>query len=232
MDDCTCPNPHSGAPGCFTIIPGSNNDDPAILPELPFLTNLNALIGSRICHDLINPLGAIGNGIELLGLSGAAKEGPEMSLVSDSVENATAKVRFLRLAFGDTAADQIVARNEILSTLEAMARGGRLSYSWGVAGDPLRMDVRVALLGMMCIETALPLGGDIEVTMSDETWRISAKHDRLNLDPALWVPLSKGLCPDGLSAAQVHFGLLPEMAKEANRTLAMTHGSDWVAISF
>ncbi|WP_187292463.1 hypothetical protein [Octadecabacter antarcticus] len=55
------------------------------------MSNLNALIGSRICHDLINPLGAIGNGIELLGLAGVAV-GPEMALVSESVENATAKI--------------------------------------------------------------------------------------------------------------------------------------------
>ncbi|WP_281982155.1 hypothetical protein [Thalassorhabdomicrobium marinisediminis] len=40
------------------------------------MTNLHALVGSRICHDLINPLGAIGNGIELLGLTGVGA-GPE-----------------------------------------------------------------------------------------------------------------------------------------------------------
>jgi histidine phosphotransferase ChpT len=95
----------------------------------PTTPNLTALLGSRICHDLINPLGAIGNGIELLGLAGGA-EGEEMTLVSDSVENATAKLKLLRLAFGDVAADQVVARADLLSTLDAVARGGRLSYSW------------------------------------------------------------------------------------------------------
>jgi histidine phosphotransferase ChpT len=44
----------------------------------------------------------------------------------------------------------------------------------------------------MCVETALPLGGDIEVSNTDGTWAIFAKHDGLKLDPALWVPLSKG----------------------------------------
>ncbi|MDA9318266.1 hypothetical protein N9Q54_00305 [Octadecabacter sp.] len=98
----------------------------------PTTPNLTALLGSRICHDLINPLGAIGNGIELLGLAGVA-EGEEMTLVSGSVENATAKLKFLRLAFGDAAADQVVARADLLSTLDAVACGGRLSYSWSVA---------------------------------------------------------------------------------------------------
>jgi len=92
------------------------------------LPNLNALIGSLICHYLINPLGAIGNGIELLGLAGVAA-GPKKALVSESVENATAKIKFLRLAFGVATQDQTVSRDEILSTLEAMAHGGRLSYT-------------------------------------------------------------------------------------------------------
>jgi histidine phosphotransferase ChpT len=195
------------------------------------LSNLNALIGSRICHDLINPLGAIGNGIELLSLTGVAP-GPEMALVSESIENATAKVKFLRLAFGAATQDQTVPRGEILSTLEAMARGGRLSYSWNVAGDPPRLDVRTALLSAMCVETALPLGGDIEITLDHGQWQITAKHDRLTLDPELWVPLNKGTYQTDLSAAKVHFGLLPEMAQEAGRSLTLTHGTDWVTISF
>jgi len=49
--------------------------------------DLTALIGSRICHDLISPLGAIGNGVELLQLSGMG-DSPEMALISESVTNA------------------------------------------------------------------------------------------------------------------------------------------------
>lgn len=195
------------------------------------MPNLSSLVGSRICHDLVNPLGAIGNGLELLGMSGVA-ESEEMSLVSDSVDNATAKVRFLRVAFGDASADQMISRSEILGILGAIAQGGRLSYSWNVPQDSSRRDVRVAFLAMMCLETALPLGGDIEVSWNNGDWTLRAQHDRLNLDPALWVPLSKGECPDGLIPAQVQFGLLPDMTAEAGRTLKMTHGADWVQMTF
>lgn len=195
------------------------------------IPNLSALRGSRICHDLINPLGAIGNGVELLGLAGVGS-GPEMDLLNDSVLNATSKLKFLRLAFGAATADQRVARTEILTTLSAVASGGRHSFSWNVAGNPLRLEVRIALLAVMCLETALPLGGDIDVQMQDGHWTIATSHDRLNLDPALWVPLSNGACPDDLGAAQVHFGLLPAMAAEAGRTLTLTHGADWVKVAF
>lgn len=195
------------------------------------MPNLSALLCSRICHDLINPLGAIGNGIELLGMTGGA-EGPEMALVNESVENATARVKFMRFAFGAATPDQTVYSNDILTTLQDVAQGSRISYNWNVAGDPKRLDLRVALQSMMCVETALPMGGEIEVSHVGTVWRVKARHDRLNLDPALWAPLNKGNCPDNLIPAQVQFGLLPETAAEAGRTLTLTHGTDWVTISF
>ena len=49
--------------------------------------NLAELIGSRICHDLISPIGAITNGLELLEMVGAV-QGPEMELISGSVGSA------------------------------------------------------------------------------------------------------------------------------------------------
>ena len=61
--------------------------------------DLTALVGSRICHDLISPLGAIGNGLELLQLSGLP-QGPEWALIAESVENASARIRFFRIAYG------------------------------------------------------------------------------------------------------------------------------------
>ena len=64
--------------------------------------NLAALVGSRICHDLISPIGAINNGLELLGMSGDMS-GPELELISDSVANANARIRFFRIAFGAAA---------------------------------------------------------------------------------------------------------------------------------
>src|SRR5690606_27339952 len=60
---------------------------------------LAALLASRMCHDLVSPLGAIGNGLELLEMYGAAA-GPEHALIADSVAAAGARLRLFRLAFG------------------------------------------------------------------------------------------------------------------------------------
>lgn len=75
-------------------------------------SDLSALIGSRICHDLISPLGAIGNGLELLQMSGAS-ESPEMTLIADSVTSANARIRFFRIAYGDAVQNQMIKGAEL-----------------------------------------------------------------------------------------------------------------------
>ena len=69
--------------------------------------DLAALIASRICHDLISPIGAIGNGVELLAMEPGGPR-PEMALISESVANANARIRFFRICFGQASSDQLV----------------------------------------------------------------------------------------------------------------------------
>ena len=72
--------------------------------------DLSALIGSRICHDLISPIGAIGNGVELLMMEGRA--GPEVALIAESVAAANAQIDTLQrdLAAAEKAAQEAVVR--------------------------------------------------------------------------------------------------------------------------
>lgn len=67
--------------------------------------DIASLVGSRICHDLISPIGAISNGVELIGMT-QGTDGAEMSLINDSVQNANARIRFFRVAYGSATPEQ------------------------------------------------------------------------------------------------------------------------------
>ena len=59
---------------------------------------LATLVASRLCHDLVSPVGAISNGLELIALAGTP--GPEeMELIEQSCTSATARLNFFRVAF-------------------------------------------------------------------------------------------------------------------------------------
>lgn len=181
--------------------------------------DLIALVGSRICHDLISPLGAIGNGLELLAMAGGAP-GPELSLISESVTNANARIRFFRISFGAAAPGQVVPRAEVRSVLDDMTRGGRLKIDWEVAGEAPRAEVKLAFLALQCLESALPYGGRVRVSAEAEVWHIAAEAAKLKIDPLLWAGLD-GAAAVQVTAAQVQFALLPAELARQGRSLTL-----------
>lgn len=192
--------------------------------------DLTALLGSRICHDLISPLGAIGNGVELLMMSGAAP-GPELALISESVASANARIRYFRIAYGIAAPEQSVSQREVRSILGDMTRGGRLTFDWQVSGDPPRPEVKLAFLALQCLETALPHGGRVTVTR-DDRWRIEARADRLKIDPDLWAML-EGRGPGGdVGAAHVQFALLPQELRRLGRRLTLDIAAGGIKLGY
>ena len=68
------------------------------LPVVISALDLGALLCSRICHDIISPVGAINNGLELLEEGGADEDA--MELIKASARNASARLQFARIAFG------------------------------------------------------------------------------------------------------------------------------------
>jgi histidine phosphotransferase ChpT len=191
----------------------------------PDRQSLADLIGSRLCHDLSNPLGAIGNGVELLDLTGSAK-GPEMDLIRDAVGDALARVRFFRLAFGHAGPDHMTSAREARTTLEALYAGGRIAATWKPLDDMPRRQVKLAYLMMLCAETALPMGGDVTLSMEPGgQWSLTASAERITVEDGLWSILRFGPGTVGreLRPADVQFLALHELAEGMSRTINYVH---------
>lgn len=182
--------------------------------------NLAALIGSRICHDLISPIGAINNGLELLEMSGG-RDGPEIELISESVGNASGRIRFFRVAYG-AASDQPMGRSEVVSILKDNMSGGRLDVAYGPLDPQPRWAIRLAFLAVQCIETALPYGGRIEINCDNGSWALTGYAAKISFDTDLWGLLA-GAPANDLAPAHVQFALLPRVAEDAGRQIAVTH---------
>lgn len=193
--------------------------------------DIAALIGSRICHDLISPIGAIGNGVELLMLE-SRDQGPEMALISDSVAQANARIRFFRIAFGAASPGQRIGRPEVAEVLAGLTRGGRLVIDWQGPAEMARAEVKLACLLILCMETAMPQGGRITVSHGDGRWALTAEAARLRVDPALWEVLSNPAAPAEIGPAQVHFLLVPEEIRRQTRRLAVETGDGTIRLSF
>jgi histidine phosphotransferase ChpT len=182
-----------------------------------------ALVGSRICHDLISPIGAIANGVELMGLApgGGSAGGAELALISQSVDSANARIRFFRLAFGAAGDGSAVARPEVLSIIEALNGASRLKIDWQTGPDLLRGLVKLGFLAILAAESGLPYGGEVTVTTpAPGRMSLVARASRTRFDAALWSRLTDrrfGADPEGLRPAEVQFALFPDEVRRQGR---------------
>ena len=179
---------------------------------------LSNLTGSRICHDLISPIGAINNGLELIELKGD-QVSSEMSLIEQSCAAAAARIQFFRIAYGTALDGQIISYHETVRIINAAIQSERLIILWHPKDDLPRREIQLAFLLLQCFETALPFGGTIHVNREENTWSISSGADRLEIDPALWRYLVTTSPRTEIAPAHVQFALLPECVFETGRDL-------------
>ncbi|GAD56109.1 histidine phosphotransferase family protein [Limimaricola cinnabarinus] len=190
--------------------------------------DLGALIASRLCHDLISPLSAIGNGVELLALT--APPGPELSLISESVESALARIRFFRLAYGVATTRQIIGRNEVVSILDAVSRSGRLRLDWEVTEDLTRDRAKLALLLIACLEAALPYGGSITVDGSVDALRLRGHGPRLRIEADAWNRLRGLEVTSDARPGEVQFAAAAALLRARARPASIETGEHGIEI--
>jgi histidine phosphotransferase ChpT len=191
--------------------------------------DLVALLGSRLCHDLISPMGAIGNGVELLAMSGDAMS-PELELIAQSVNAANARLKFFRVAFGQAAPDQRLGATEVRNLLRDMAATGRLAYDWQPLGDQSRQMVKLCFLALLCAETAMPWGGTVRMREDSGQWFIEGETKKTKGNPDIWSVL-QGSAQD-VSPAQIQFALLPKEAARYGKSIAWHMEETTLRITF
>ncbi|MBV2360800.1 hypothetical protein KUH32_13615 [Thalassococcus sp. CAU 1522] len=186
---------------------------------------LAAMVGSRLCHDLISPVGAIQNGLELLALAGQTGPGPEIALIEESCAAATARIRFFRVAFGLAGNGQNLSAREAAALLDKITDGGRVMADWRPRDPMPRADVQMAFLAFLCCEAALPQGGRITVDTDGDVIDVEATGPRVNVDHSVWSHLSGPAKAADLAPASVQFALLATLSRDRGAMLT-TRTSD------
>ena len=193
--------------------------------------DLAALLGSRLCHDLIGPVGAIGNGVELLLIApdGAAEE---LSMLSESVKSLTARHRFFRVAFGLSQGDQPITRTEVQSILADLHPSGRIAIDWESPPQVARTEAKAAFLLILCGEQSIRGAGRIRVLRDEVGWSITLTSSRLSPDPRLWALVEATDPQADLSPAEVQYALAGRQLAALDRRPDLEAGRESLRISF
>ncbi|MGV6813210.1 MAG: histidine phosphotransferase family protein [Brevirhabdus sp.] len=183
---------------------------------------LAAKVSARLCHDLVNPLGAISNGLELLELSGLA-DTAEFELIRASVAEATGRLRFLRMAFGPGNPDDIIDRDAVLSLVHQRYEGGSTSVGWESEDHFSRAEAKAVLLALLALEWVTARGGRITATGRDGVWTLNARSRSPIVDQSIWQGLANRDAPPDPPASQIHLtALCRHMSPEGRALTART----------
>ncbi|MGD9924829.1 MAG: histidine phosphotransferase ChpT [Pseudorhodoplanes sp.] len=200
--------------------------------------DLAALLCSRVCHDLISPVGAIVNGLEVMEDDNDQEtKAFAMDLIKKSVRQASAKLQFCRLAFG--AAGSAGAQID-LGDAEKVARSfledDKTKIAWNLPRVLLPKNRVKLLLNMLLIAgQSIPRGGQITVDPAGSgdamAFRISATGGYAKVPQAVPELLAGG-CHDGTvdaHAVQPYYTSL--LARDCGLTVGATNEGEVIVIA-
>ena len=191
---------------------------------------LATLIGSRICHDPISPIGAIKNGLELLHLSSETSSGPEICLIEESSNNAISRINFFRIAFGMGSKHAELFPDKAQNILLPLLNGSRVVVNWSIETSITRIEAQAIFLSILCLETAMPLGGEIHIGRQKDKTTVKGSSSNFSQNPELWNSLLQPSKRHDIAPAHVHFLLLPLIYQQMEKPINLDQSADNKAV--
>ena len=197
--------------------------------------DLAALLCSRVCHDIISPVGAINNGLELLDEGGADEDA--MNLIRASARNASARLQFARIAFGAAgSAGMQIDTGDAEAVATAFIRNEKPDLVWNGRRALLPKNKVKLLLNLILVAIgAIPRGGTIKVTLDDvETepkFQLAASGPMMRVPPK-FLELHSGQAPEeaiDAHSVQPYYTLL--LAREAGMTISIRADAEEIVLS-
>jgi histidine phosphotransferase ChpT len=192
--------------------------------------DLASLLCSRLCHDLLSPVGALNNGLELL----ADEHDPEMrqrclELLNESARASANKLKFFRLAFGAAGGfgDQVDAREAKIAIEGMFGEGGRVEIGWMVEPATLSKTAIKVLLNLSLIAgDALVRGGRLDIgaenTANGTEMVVRAEGPRLILDDELRQALEGGTAETEVTPRAAAAWLVSQLAAQAGGSIQVS----------
>jgi histidine phosphotransferase ChpT len=191
----------------------------AVLSDL----DLAALLCSRVCHDIISPVGAITNGLELLEVEDdESMREMAMDLVRKSAKQASAKLQFCRIAFGAAgSAGAHVDLGEAGDVARAFVGDEKVKLDWKAPRENRPKTEVKLLLNMMLLGMAMiPRGGIVSVTIEEPHFVVRASGDHAKVPEKLGQVLAGQSALDDIDARLVQPYYALRLAELAGRGLS------------
>jgi len=157
------------------------------------------LLASKICHDLVSPISAINNGVELIDDIGGSVVEEAMKLIGDSSAHASRRLRMFRMAYGRAGSEENLAIRDARQVAEQYIAGGKLTLHWPEDQPKNEMSgkrglLKVALNVIIMSEEVLAYGGSVTLQGAENGCRFEITGRSAQLAPP-YVAALEGTAP-------------------------------------
>ncbi|MDA4847878.1 histidine phosphotransferase ChpT [Hoeflea poritis] len=197
--------------------------------------DLAALLCSRVCHDIISPVGAINNGLELLDEGGADDDA--MDLIRTSAHNASVRLKFARLAFGASGSvgASIDTGEAEKAVMDFASADNKTEIDWqGSRAIIAKNKVKLLLNLFLVAYGSIPRGGAISIILEDLetapkfTLKATGKMVRV---PPKFLEIHSGESSEPIDAHSIQPYYTVLLAEAAGMTINTTAGADEVVFA-
>jgi histidine phosphotransferase ChpT len=196
------------------------------------------ILASRICHDLISPVGAVNNGVEFLQEDmGAGDMSDAIGLISMSAQSAGARLQAFRLAYGAGGRDTTVKPADVHKVFEELlVSEGKIKQNWNA--DTLFSGIelvegfcKLLMCTLILAQEALPKGGIVSVSRDGDVTLVTAEGTDAMLRPMVDKALIRNLDISVVEPRLVHPYVIGILAAQYGFSITAT-GADAGKITF
>ena len=189
----------------------------------------SALLVSRVCHDLVSPLGAVVNGLEVLEEErDAAMRADALKIVTSSAMQALARLQFMRIAFGAAgSAGAELDLSEVGRLLSGLMEGSKIQLDWQAAHahwpkNWAKLIMNATLVAADCLQR----GGQVKVETGPDQSAPSFKVVATGTHSKIHEEVEKALRGEsgegGIDARAIQPYLTYKLSREINAALTLT----------
>jgi histidine phosphotransferase ChpT len=172
-------------------------------------TRASEILISKICHDLVSPVGAVNNGIEFLSEMGAEGLQDGLGLIEHSARQSSVRLQLFRMCYGAGGSDAKVTGKTIYETFLNYIEGTKCSMEWDLMNavpddDPEAGFMKTLLNCMVFVQESMPKGGVVSVTMDGGAMVITGKASLIRPKEGSMEALKGKLSVDELTPKAIH----------------------------
>lgn len=182
------------------------------------------ILTSKVCHDLISPIGAVNNGVEFMQEMPPEDAGDAIDLIAFSAQQASAKLQAYRMAYGSGGADNSIKPEDVYEAIEGIVGAeDKISQDWdkdapiGLSQETFERPTgfaKVLICGLLLAMDCLPKGGTLSVTAEgDSDFTVIALGENAGFRDGTQDAMTHKITADVLEPKNVHpyiMGLLAE----------------------